>query len=183
MASPSVAAAPPAAKGPWKIILDGKGLKGWTRLGDANWRVEQGAVVADQGMISFLVSDADYADFELRAEVWVSEEANSGIFIRCTDPKTVTAANGYEVNIFDTRPDQSYATGAIVNVAKVANRPRSGGRWNVMEITAKGDRFWVTFNGQRTVDGARDAAHPSGRLALQYGAGVVKFRKVEVRSL
>ena len=52
-----------------------------------------------------------------------------------------------------------------------------------MDILAKGDRFTVTINGQRTVDNAQDAAHARGRITLQYGAGVVKFRKVEVRAI
>jgi hypothetical protein len=35
---------------------------------------------------------------------------------------------------------------------------------------------------QKTVD-IKDSAHASGAIALQYGAGVVKFRKVEIKSL
>ena len=31
-------------------------------------------------------------------------------------------------------------------------------------------------------DAVRDAAHAEGPIALQYGAGVVKFRAVEVRN-
>jgi hypothetical protein len=40
----------------------------------------------------------------------------------------------------------------------------------------------VVFNGQKTVDAVRDAAHAEGPIALQYGAGVVTFRVVEVRN-
>jgi hypothetical protein len=99
------------------------------------------------------------------------------------DPKKVGAMTCYEVNIFDTRPEQEYGTGAIVNVAKVNPMPKAGGKWNVMEIEAKGPVMSITFNGQKTVNGARDAKHPRGPFALQYGAGVVKFRKVEIRPL
>jgi len=175
-------AAPALAAGRFKALFNGKNTEGWTPLGDANWRVEKGVLAADKGAISFLVSKDSYRDFDLRAELWVSPDANSGIFIRCTDRKQVTAANAYEVNVFDTRPDPTYGTGAIVNVAKVSPMPKAGGRWNVMEIKARGDTFWVKFNGQTTVDGARDAKNPEGAIALQYGAGVVKFRKVEVRA-
>ncbi len=61
--------------------------------------------------------------------------------------------------------------------------PKTGGRWNVMEITAKGDRLTVSVNGQRTVNNVQDGKHARGRITLQYGAGVVKFRKVEVRAI
>jgi hypothetical protein len=59
--------------------------------------------------------------------------------------------------------------------------PKAGGHWNTYEITAKGPTFTVTLNGIRTVDNAQDNKFSSGRIALQYGAGVVKFRKVEIR--
>ena len=61
--------------------------------------------------------------------------------------------------------------------------PKAGGRWNVMEIWAKGDRFTILFNGRKTVDNVQDGKFSHGRIALQYGLGVVKFRKVQVRAL
>jgi hypothetical protein len=172
-----------AAGARFRPLFDGRSLDGWTRLGDANWTVKDGIVSADKGQTSFLISKDDFRDFELRAELWVSPDANSGIFIRCTNRAEITSSNAYEVNIYDTRPDPSYGTGAIVNVAKVSPMPKAGGKWNVMEIAARGDAFTVIFNGQTTVDGARDATNPRGAIALQYGSGVVRFRKVEVRAL
>jgi Domain of Unknown Function (DUF1080) len=168
--------------GGWITLFDGKNLDNWTAIGDANWRIADGAVEADKGN-GFLVSKMSYTDYEIRAEFWVDTPANSGVFIRCTDPDKVTAANAYEVNIFDTRPDPSYGTGAIVNVAKPSVVLKAAGKWNTYEITAKGPKFTVVLNGTRTVDGAEDTKHPSGRIALQYAAGVVKFRKVEIRPL
>jgi hypothetical protein len=182
-AAATLCAAPAFAGTRFKPLFDGRSLAGWNPLGDANWSVADGAIVADSGAISFLVSRDSYRDFELRAEFWVSAEANSGIFIRCSDRALVTASNAYEVNIFDTRPDPVYGTGAIVDVAKVSPMPKAGGQWNTMLIEARGDRFTVRFNGWKTVDGARDAKHAAGPIALQYGAGVVKFRKIEIRPL
>jgi Domain of Unknown Function (DUF1080) len=172
----------------WVTLFDGKNLENWNRIGDANWTLADGVVTADKGA-GFLVSKNSYGDFQLRAEFWVDDDANSGIFIRCSDPDKVTGANAYEVNIFDKRPDPSYGTGAIVNVAKVDPMPKVGGKWNVYDITAKGPEFTVVLNGQKTVDGAKDGKFANGRIALQYGEGtvkgkgVVKFRKVEIRPL
>ena len=172
-----------AAQSGWTTLFDGSNLNNWEPIGNANWRLLEGGIVqADVGS-GFLVSKEEYGDFELRAEFWVDATANSGIFIRATDPKRVTGQNAYEVNIFDTRPDPSYGTGAIVNVAKVAPMPKAGNQWNTYEITAKGDQFTVILNGVKTVDGAKDAKLPKGRIALQYGQGIVKFRKVEIRPL
>jgi hypothetical protein len=174
----------------WTALLNGRDFTGWDKVGDANWRVEEGMLVADRGN-GFLVTQAPYGDFQLRTEFWADTSTNSGIYIRATDPANITASNGYEVNIWDERPEPKFGTGAIVDVASVDPMPKAGGRWNVFEVTAKGDML----NGQKTVDGARDAKHPTGRIALQHGAGlkddkgvvndrgVVRFRKVEIRAL
>lgn len=172
----------------WITLFDGKSLDNWTQIGNANWQLADGVVIADKGS-GYLVSKHSYTDFQLRVEFWVDDDANSGIFIRCTNPDKVGTDSAYEVNIYDKRPDPSYGTGAIVNVAKVEPMPKAGGKWNVYEITAKGPQFTVILNGQKTVDGVEDRKFASGRIALQYGAsvvkdkGVVKFRKVEIKPL
>jgi len=166
----------------WITLFDGQHLDHWNAIGDANWLLIDGEVQALRGN-GYLVSKTSYTDFEIKAEFWVDTKANSGIFIRCADPEKITATNCYEVNIFDERPDPSFGTGAIVNVAKVEPMPKAADKWNTYEIVAKGPKFTVTLNGQRTVDGAEDAKLPSGRVALQYGAGFVKFRLVQIRPL
>jgi len=60
--------------------------------------------------------------------------------------------------------------------------PKAGGKWNTYEITAKGQQLTVVLNGTKTVD-VQDGKHARGPLALQYAAGVVKFRKVQVKPL
>ena len=173
---------PALAKSRFRPLFNGRDLDGWTPVGDANWTVSGGVLSADKGGMSFLVSKDSFRDFDLRAVLWVSDDANSGIFIRCADRVQITPATAYEVNVFDRRPDPTYGTGAIVNVAPVSPMPKAGGRWSLMEVRARGDTFSVVFNGQKTVDAVREAAHAEGPIALQYGAGVVKFRKVEVRT-
>ena len=169
-----------AAQAGWKVLLDGTNMNQWTPIGMANWRVVDGAVQADSGMGGFLVSKEMYGDFELRAEFWVTPDANSGIFIRGEDPKQITAMNAYEVNIFDTRPDQTYRTGGIVDVAKPMSVINTGNKWNTYEITAKGPRLVVRLNNMPMVD-VQDMKHARGVIALQAGAGTVKFRRVEIR--
>jgi hypothetical protein len=170
-----------SAQADWKVILDGTTLKGWDVVGDANWWVADGAVQATMGT-GFLVTPASYADFQITADFWVSDDANSGIFIRLSDPKTITATNAYEVNIYDKRPDQAYRTGAIVDVAKPLAQINTGGKWNTIDITARGTRLIVVMNGTKTVD-VDDRKFARGPLALQYSAGTVKFKNVRIRTL
>jgi hypothetical protein len=156
-------------------------MKGWDVVGNANWTVADGAVQATMGT-GFLVTPQSYTDFQITADFWVTDDANSGIFIRCEDPKTINAMNAYEVNIFDKRPDQSYRTGAIVDVAKPLTVINTGGKWNTIDITARGPRMTVLINGQKMVD-VQDNKHQRGPIALQYGAGTVKFKNVKLRTL
>jgi hypothetical protein len=176
----------------WETLIDGgQGLGKWNRTGDANWRVEGDAIVADAGKGGYLVSRSAYRDFEIRAEFWAETDTNSGIFLRCADPAKPGAATCYEVNIWDIRPEPKYATGAIVNHAEVPVPliHKAGGRWNTFEITARGTELAVRLNGARTVI-LNDGKHASGPFALQYGEGVkgarggaIKWRKVQIRPL
>jgi hypothetical protein len=167
----------------WQTLIKGNtGLDNFKRLGAANWVATGGAIQASYGDPAFLVSKESYGDFVIKAEFWVSDDANSGIFIRCSDPAKVGSDTCYEVNIFDKRPDPSYGTGAIVNVGKVSPMPKAGGKWNTYEITARGSHLTVVLNGQTTVD-AQDSKHASGPFALQWGAGLVKFRSLQIRRL
>jgi hypothetical protein len=87
----------------WTTLIDGAGgLENWDRVGDANWRAEDGAIVADRG--GFLLSKTSYKDFQIRAEFWADHTTNSGIFIRISDPKKIGADSAYEVNFFDHAP-------------------------------------------------------------------------------
>lgn len=177
---------PPGEGAGWVTLIEGdKGLENWTRIGDANWRGVDGAIQADKRTgkaSSHLLSRNAYKDFRIYAEFWADETANSGIFIRCIDPKKVGANTCYEINIYDQRPDPSYGTGAIVDFAKVSPMPRAAGRWNTFEITAQGTRLIVKMNGQQTVD-INDSKFGSGPITLQYAGGVIKFRKVAIKPL
>jgi hypothetical protein len=166
----------------WITLVDGKTMGDWDTVGEANWRLEDGALVADKGKAAHLVSKNKYKDFQIYAEFWASDDANSGIFIRCADPKKPGAKSCYEVNIFDQRKDPSYGTGAIVDFAEVDPMPKAGGKWNTFEITAKGRDISVMLNGQKTVQ-LRNGMFEEGPLTLQYASGVIKFRKVAIKPL
>jgi Domain of Unknown Function (DUF1080) len=169
----------------WITLIDGKTMGDWDRVGESNWRVEDGAVVADKLASkdsAHLVTKTSYKDFQIYVEFWASDDANSGIFIRCMDPKKPGARTCYEVNIFDQRPDPTYGTGAIVYFAEVNPMPKAGGKWNTFEITAKGRQISIVLNGQRTVD-LYNGMFTEGPFTLQHGAGVIKFRKVAVKPL
>jgi hypothetical protein len=160
-------------------------MDNFVRVGEANWTASDGAIHANQGgkVAAFLVTKTQYKDFQIRVEFWSSDDANSGVFIRCQNPSKITDENCYEANIFDQRPDPTYGTGAIVKVAKLtAPMLKAGGKWNTFDITAKGSRLVVVLNGTKTID-VEDPKFAGGPIALQWGRGEIKFRKVEIRPL
>lgn len=161
-----------AQLGGWTTLINGEeGLDNWHRVGDANWRPEDGAIVAYRGKGGFLVSKGSYRDFQLRAEFWADATTNSGVFIRVSNPKRIGADSG-----------------AVVNLAKVSPMPKAG-KWNTLEITAKGSQLTVMLNGVQTTS-VQHARFAQGPLALQYGAGAknleggpIKWRRVQVKPL
>jgi hypothetical protein len=179
------AAAAGAAQGQtsaaWGMLINGtNGMQNFTPVGNANWRVMEDGIGANRGN-GHLVTKESYKDFRIVAEIWVDDRHNSGIFIRCQDPQDVGADSCYEVNVFDTRPGQEYATGGIVDTARVIGGPhRAAGKWNTLEIIARGPQLTVMFNGVKTAE-ATNTKHGQGRISLQYGAGTVKFRKFEIQ--
>ena len=90
----------------WTTLLDDKNMGDWNKVGESNWRMEDGALVADKKTSqdpAYLVSKSAYKDFQLHIEFWASDDANSGIFLRCQDPAKIADRSCYEANIFDQR--------------------------------------------------------------------------------
>jgi hypothetical protein len=139
-------------------------------------------LTADHGD-GVLLSPKDYANLELRVDFWTERDTNSGIFIRCTDPKNVTLTTCYEANLFDSRPYAEFATGSIVTVAKPPAPMFAGGRWSHIDIRAEGPRLVVTLNGESAIDTQVDRV-AAGAIGIQYrSGGPVKFRRVDIRPL
>jgi hypothetical protein len=184
----AVGLVPPSAgqAGPgWTILVDDKTMGEWNKVGETNWRMEDGALVADKRTSqdpAYLVSKEKYKDFQIYAEFWASDDVNSGIFLRCQDPAKIGDTSCYEVNIFDQRKDPTYGTGAIVKFAEVSPMPKAGGKWNTYEITAKGRLITVLLNGQKTVE-LHNGFFTDGPIALQHGSGLLKWRKVAIKPL
>jgi hypothetical protein len=179
----------------WVTLIDGdKGLENFNRIGDVNWRAESGAIVGDKGKGGHLVTRNSYRNFQIRAEFWADTGTNSGIFFRASNPQKVGADSAYEANIYDLRPGQEYATGAIVNFGRipvpvpVPASYKAGGKWNTMVITAKDTHLVVELNGIQTVT-IYDGKYAEGPFTLQFGnhgkvpGGAIKWRKVQVRTL
>lgn len=165
---------------PWRVVFDGSSLAPFDIVGAPAWSLVNGAAEAATGPGSYLVTRQAFGNFDLRVEFWADPDTNSGVFLRCANPKEITDKSCYEVNIFDQRPDPIYRTGGIVHFAKPAAMIDAGGRWNTFEISARGPRISATLNGTPTA-AIEDSTFARGPIALQYGRSTIRFRKVEIR--
>ncbi len=77
----------------WTALFDGRSLEGWEQQnGTATYSVEEGCVLgktAEGSPNSFLCTKKSYGDFELKFEVKVADELNSGVQIRSASKKDV----------------------------------------------------------------------------------------------
>ena len=168
------------------MLFDGKTIGSeWDRVGETNWRVEDGAIVADKRTSTtpaHLVTKTKYKDFQVYVEFWASDDANSGIFIRCQDPTKITDRSCYEVNIFDQRKDPTYGTGGIVHFVEVNPMPKAGGKWNTYEITTKGTTIAVWINGAKTCTWD-NCPLTKGHVGLQAEFFFIEFRNLKFRPM
>lgn len=174
-----------ACESPVQPIVEESGidLSAWKKVGDDPWRQSEFGVEAGPGdALGFLVSTKFYADFRLSIEYWVEDDTNSGIFIRCSSKDEISPDTCYEINIWDSHPNQASRTGSVVKIAEPLAHINGLGRWVRVNIETDGDRIRAMFDGELTVD-LEDDRSPSGFIALQYGGtGTLKFRNLIIES-
>ena len=105
--SPILAQKPQASEKGFKKIFDGKTLKGWE--GDpVYWKVENGSIVGEitpativKRNTFIIYRDAKPSDFELKCEVKITKDGNTGINYRSEEllPDLPFALKGYQADI------------------------------------------------------------------------------------
>src|SRR5262249_43101215 len=159
-----VAAADPDKDG-WVPLFNGKNLDGWEqRNGTATYRVEDGCIVGktNQGSPnSFLCTLKEYGDFELKFEVKVADELNSGVQIRSKTkggtkegrvhgPQVEIATNGTAGFIYGEALDTGWLSENREDPkAKAAFKK---GEWNQFLVKAQGKSIKTWVNGVPVAD-------------------------------
>jgi opacity protein-like surface antigen len=192
---------------PWASLFDGETLNGWTqRNGTATYRVEGGTIVGkttNGSPNSFLCSDRDYSDFELKFEVRVDDNLNSGVQIRSrTRDGFRGRVNGPQVEIEASGgggAEAGYlyaeAAGGWMTPADIRKPHKhfTDGEWNAYRVLAAGPRIQVWVNGVQISDLTHEGmygSHPRGFIGLQvHGIGLgagpfeVSWRNIELREI
>ena len=139
----------------WVALFDGKTLDGWEQKnGTATYRVEDGCIVGktnEGSPNSFLATKKEYGDFELKFEVKVADELNSGVQIRSAvrpdgvvhGPQVEIAINGTAGFIYG----EGLKTGWLSEDRSdpAAQAAFKKGEWNKYRVLADGKsiKTWV----------------------------------------
>ena len=167
----------------WISLFDGRTLFGWDVPTVTNWHVEDGAIVADSGDKSLLLTPFHFDDFELRCSFHVAEGGNSGIFLRTADNASNPAKDTYELNICDSHA--THKSGSLVGRFIAENVPAVEGAWHDFRVLCEGPGIQVWLDEKQIVDftDTSDAIRLSGRIGLQMNQGRSAFRNVLLRPL
>lgn len=152
----------------WVKLFDGKTLKGWKRTGQgkATYRVEDGCIVGrttEGSPNTFLRSEKEYSDFELKFEVKVDDQLNSGVQIRSKNrggkpngrvhgPQVEIATNGTAGYIYGEALGTGWLSRAPGKNSPAPHNYFKKGEWNQYLVRAVGDHIQTWVNGHKVAD-------------------------------
>jgi hypothetical protein len=205
---PGLRAADKDAPDGFEKLFNGKDLDGW-KVNEGGkiekWGAEDGILFTRGGGGGWLMTEKEYADFELRLEFKVPKAGNSGVALRSALKGAPHLDAGMEIQILDDPwyldeknykgLKQTQRTGSIYGVvppSKDALKPV--GEWNSFRIIARGRRITVELNGTTVVDADLDKykdkagdhtgiRREKGHIGLQSHDGRVEFRNIYVKPL
>lgn len=201
-------------------LFNGKDFTGWVYGRRANgaenrsgkgYQIENGVIFSTREDGGNLYTEREYADFVLRFDFKLTENANNGIGIRA--PLQGDAAYvGIEIQVLDdggssyTKLQPYQYHGSIYGmVPSKRGFQKAVGEWNTEEITARGRRISVKLNGTTIVDadlddvkdeamlkshrdlskpeGSRGIANTKGHIGLLGHGTRVEFRNLRIKEL
>ena len=167
----------------WVNLFDGVTLFGWHHQGQANFRVEDGLLVVDQGEKSLLCTAMKWDHYELVVEYRADELTNSGIFLSTSPQPGDITKDCYEVNI--APESHPFSTGSLVERKAATNVPNANDAdaWRTMRIVHQSDEIVIQIDGVEVCQYQDEQPPQSGQIGLQYNQGKVEFRKVMIRPL
>ena len=191
------AAEPTPDKDGWYDLFDGQSLDDWKTAEDLKaFKVEDGLIVAGPTKLTHLyctgpVQNANFKNFEVKAEVKTRPKGNSGIFFHTEYQAKGIPAKGFEFQINNTGSDKRYRTGAIYPTKPLDKILVKDDEWFDCHLSVRGNKVVLKVNGEITHDVELPVNATSG-LSLSNGTfaiqshdpeSVVYFRKLRVKPL
>ncbi|HMS18425.1 MAG TPA: DUF1080 domain-containing protein, partial [Planctomycetota bacterium] len=178
---------------PWHSLFDGQTTRGWESTwsqGQVDVRDGEIHLTSPKGMF-FLVSEEEFSDFILEAEVRIPSKGNSGIQFRSQiDGQRM---RGYQAEVDPT--SRRWAGGLYDQNRRAWLHPLTGDEkamaayraedWNHYRIECRGHHIRILLNGVLTTE-TYDPLDLRGRIGLQHHgeAGLTyRFRGVRIKRL
>ena len=186
----------------WISLFDGKTLNGWKASENKDTFSVQDGMLVVKGARSHLfyvgpVENADFTNFEFKADVMTRPNANSGMYFHTAYQETGWPDKGYEVQVNNSHSDWK-RTGGLYAVVDIKDPPAKDNEWFTQQIRVSGKHIVITVNGKVTVDytepeGVSQTGYPnmpgrklsSGTFAIQgHDPGsVVYYKNIMVKPL
>ena len=183
----------------WVSIFNGTNLEGW-RSNETyeGFRVEDGMIVAF-GPRNHLFFMEQFRNFELKLDVTINNDGNSGVFVKSQWQESAWPTTGFEVQINNSHGDPR-KTGSLWSFIDILEAPHGDDEWFTMHIISRGRELEVRINdkslyrficqreGQPLPEVITDRNRrisQSGYIALQahHEGSIAKFRNIFVRRL
>ena len=192
----------PAAQRGFQPLFNGRDLTGWVGVGRTaiNWKIEKGTLsCTGQKQAQWIVTEKQYANFDLRLEFNIPKNGNSGVFIRA--PKEGAPwVEGMEIQVLDDYGDKwenlkpAQFTGSIYAVQAPEKRVmKKAGEWQKMCVRCTGLKCNVWINGEQVVNGDLEKLaqthnqaglkRHSGFIGLQNHASPVHCRNIQIKAI
>lgn len=182
----------------WQSLFDGKTLDGWKASENKDTFTVRDGMIVVHGPRSHLfyvgpVNDANFANFEFKADVMTQPGSNSGIYFHTEYQEEGWPNKGYECQVNTTHTDRKKTGGLYGVVDVIDNAPSKDGEWFEYYIRVEGKHVVIRINGQTTVAWTEPEDWPqtsgrkisSGTIALQGHdpKSIVYYKNITVRPL
>ena len=195
----------------WRLLFDGRRTVGWRGFRQsgvpAGWQAIDDALTR-VGSGGDLISEEQFANFELTIEWQIGEGGNSGIMYRVSEAVEPTFFSGPEFQIIDNArnpgggTDVTSAAACYAIYAPPVDAMRPAGSWNQARIVVNGAHVEHWLNGVNVIayelgsaewlervsrsmyrDVPTYGRQPLGHIALQDHGDRVAYRAIKLRVL
>lgn len=181
-------------KAGWKLLFDGKSLKGWSNFKSQSvkpgWQVKDGTLACvDPHNAGDIVTADKFGAFEMELEFKMAEGANSGIMYHVTEEGAAAWATGPEIQLEDNaKAGDPQKCGWLYGLYQPPTDPKTGkpidstkpaGEWNRLRVLITPQKCVHEVNGVQYVEYVIGSEDFNSRVAKSKFGKMPKFAKAE----